>query len=260
MVKLKYIKESDFYIMEDKNIIAPNFLTAKQRSLIDREIADKYVRLTPDGFKYINSSIVIDILNQVFDYAWSWTILDQGIEQCRPYPKHPTIEGSYAWVKGQITAPFNNSKGEIFNVTKQALGGKMIIGGAKVQSQVFKTAATDAFKKAASFFGIAKNIYMAEDLFLSLQEDKIEEDSWNTYELKQHEEAIAKINSYKEVIGAEELSKQQLIFCDESGLYTIRGEITPINVEDFAVFLDNLYSPTNTLSSTKVNKNPLGRI
>lgn len=257
---VKQLKESDYYIMEEKekNITAPNFLTEKQRNLIDREIAEKYVKLTPDGFKYINSAIVIEILNQVFDYAWSWTILDQGIEQCRPYPKHPTIEGSYAWVKGQITAPFNNSKGEIFNVIKQALGGKMIIGGPKVQSQVFKTAATDAFKKAASFFGIAKNIYMAEDLFLSLQEDKIEQDSWNTFELKQHEDAIAKINSYKEVIGAEELSRQQMIFCDESGLYTIRGEITPINVEDFALFLENVYSSA-ILSNKKANKNPLSR-
>ena len=96
--------------MEQKSL--PRFLTATQRSLIDREIADKYVQLTPDGFKYVNSSIVIDILNQVFDYAWSWTLLDQGIETCRPYPKHPTVEGSYAWVKGQITAPFTDESGK----------------------------------------------------------------------------------------------------------------------------------------------------
>lgn len=225
--------------MEQKSL--PRFLTATQRSLIDREIADKYVQLTPDGFKYVNSSIVIDILNQVFDYAWSWTLLDQGIETCRPYPKHPNVEGSYAWVKGQITAPFTDDAGKMFFVTKQALGGKMIIGGAKVQSQVFKTAGTDAFKKAASLFGIAKNIYMAEDLYLSLQEDKINEDSWTTYELKQHEAAIAKINSYKAIIGPDELVKQQMIFCDEFGLYTTRGEITPVNVEEFAKYLDTLY-------------------
>lgn len=236
-----------------------SLLTEKQKNILKQEIPEKQISITPDKFKYVSSPIIIAILNKAFDYVWNWEILDQKIEPCVPYPKHPQIEGSYAWVKGRLHYPFKN--GDKYDwAFKDAIGGKVIVGQAKVQSQVFKSASTDALKKAASLLGIAPNVYMSDELYTLLQEEALSEDTWNTMELNRHANAIKRINQYKDIIGEIALNDKKIEFCDEVGAYTVRGEITPSNVEEFAEYLDYTVKPIDTASQMKVSSNPFDRV
>ncbi len=237
--------------------MANEFLSKEQKNILSQEIPQKLIQTSPDGFKYTTSPVIVEILNKAFDGAWNWEIVAQGIEPCRPYPKHPQVEGHYAWVKGRLSYPFKVGD-SIQWAYKEAFGNKTVIGGAKVQTQLYKSAATDAFKKAASLIGIAPNVYASEDVYLAMQEEKANEDTWTKLELDRHAATVAKIQEYKDMIGELRLDEEKMAFCDKTGNYTIRGEITPSNVEEFAEYLNSVIKPEDFQQAPKlkVSNNP----
>ena len=63
-----------------------DFINEKQKELINKPIDEKYIKKI-DGLSYVSHSIMTEQLNTIFGHAWSWEILDHGIEVSRTYGK-----------------------------------------------------------------------------------------------------------------------------------------------------------------------------
>lgn len=229
--------------------------TEQQKNIISKPIDEKYIKKTPDNFNFIENALVVDILNRAFNYAWNWEITEFGIEPCRASSKNKEVIGSYVWVKGRLSIPLEDEEGKIYFITKEAFGGHMLVGNAKVQSQTYKSASSEALKKAASLFGLAKNVYMKEDLYYMLEEDAANEDIWTEIAVKQLENECLIVSKIKEIIGEKELEKLQLTFCDETGNYTTRGVISPSNIKDFIEYVKVLKPELFTENASSIQKN-----
>lgn len=113
---------------------------------------------------YIGGHTVIRLLNEAFNYQWSFEIVSEEIVQSLPkfnkWAKkgEPTHEEQppVAKVLGRLTVPGLG--------VKEQYGSKVLIGGATEQESAFKSASTDAMKKCASLFGIGLELY-GEDEF-----------------------------------------------------------------------------------------------
>ncbi len=107
-------------------------------------------------FTYIQSWWLIDQLNLLFDWNWDWVIDDQGIGT------------GHVWVRGTLVVRSITDSGDIRETRKSAYGGQDIkfygsdnpnAGKSIDIGDDLKGASTDAFKKAASYLGIAADIY-----------------------------------------------------------------------------------------------------
>lgn len=125
---------------------------------------------------YVSGTVVIDYLNEIFDYCWSWTITGQWSDMAYPiYWKDQKTgevklskEGKshITHVKGILTAPvINPFTGEHIMVQKEAFGSKSTYEteNEAVQESMYKAASTDALKKAASMFGIDGQLRRSPD-------------------------------------------------------------------------------------------------
>lgn len=118
---------------------------------------------------YIGGHIVIRLLNQAFNYQWSFEVIKEEIIPSLPKPlseykngrRQPVLnpDGSQKMepqppvvkVLGRLTVPGLG--------VKEQYGSKVLIGGATEQESAFKSASTDALKKCASLFGIGLDLY-----------------------------------------------------------------------------------------------------
>ncbi len=107
-------------------------------------------------FTYIQSWWLIDQLNLLFDWDWDWVIDDQGIGT------------GHVWVRGTLVVRSTSDSGVVREIKKSAYGGQDIkfygsdnanAGKSIDIGDDLKGASTDAFKKAASYLGIAADIY-----------------------------------------------------------------------------------------------------
>lgn len=123
---------------------------------------------------YIGGHTVIRLLNEAFNYQWSFEVVTEQVVESQPKPmwegwgknrkpvKKP--DGTQAMepqppvakVLGRLTVPGLG--------VKEQYGSKVLIGGATEQESAFKAASTDALKKCASLFGIGLELY-GEDEF-----------------------------------------------------------------------------------------------
>ncbi len=107
-------------------------------------------------YTYIQSWWLIDQLNLLFDMDWDWVINDQG------------IGAGHVWVRGSLVVRSTSDSGVVREIRKSAYGGQDIkfygaenpnAGKSIDIGDDLKGASTDAFKKAASYLGIAADIY-----------------------------------------------------------------------------------------------------
>lgn len=113
---------------------------------------------------YVSGNFVIDQLNRAFNYAWSWSIDKAWIQPSEPkidkYKGNESIpQPPVAHVIGTLTVFLKDTNGTVFPISKTGTGSKVILGGAADQDSVFKAAATDAIKKAASLLGLGAQLY-----------------------------------------------------------------------------------------------------
>lgn len=130
---------------------------------------------------YISGSTVTDMLNAAFGYMWDWDVDKEWIQESSPffnqYSKLPDdqkviVNGKRgAWedqapvahVKGRLIVTFMDETGKERTITKVGYGSKAVIGKQSEQDSIFKSAGTDALKKAASLLGIGLELYRDED-------------------------------------------------------------------------------------------------
>ena len=136
---------------------------------------------------YISGATVIDILNNTFGHlGWSAEYPDYWIEKGKdfvqkenakyPFKKEANVEvnslgervcvqpqGDVCWAKCRLTVHLVREDGSMYSITKEAFGSKSIIGKQSEQEHIYKSAQTDALKKAASLLGIGGNLYRGEN-------------------------------------------------------------------------------------------------
>ena len=221
-----------------QNPAIPEFISKFQKSLITDPIPDNLVFLDPGKNKYVTTMVVVDKLNEVFNFAWKWRIIDKGVEIGKQI-KAGSDPGCYVWVLGELSCPVKDPQtGQIVWIEKQAFGGKQLVGGAKVQSQGYKSASSDALKKAASMLGIAPNVYMRDDVYTALFEDS-DSDTWNQNKAEIFSREIKRVESIKTKLGDEEFNSFVQEFCNETSNYTTYGKVTPSNIEAFLHYVDH---------------------
>lgn len=136
---------------------------------------------------YISGATVIDILNNTFGHlGWSAEYPEFWIEEGKdfiqkennryPFKKEAQTslnalgekvcvqpQGSICWAKCRLTIFLKDERGSIFSIVKEAFGSKAIIGKQSEQEHIYKSAQTDALKKAASLLGIGGDLYRGEN-------------------------------------------------------------------------------------------------
>lgn len=123
-------------------------------SIIQQPIDPRLIKTKDNKFKYISGAAVDRLLNKAFNYRWSFEIKETKVIETSNIKSDevlaPTIQ-----VLGSLTVPG-------WGVREQ-YGAAVLVGGANVQENAFKSAATDAKKKCASSFGIALEMYASQD-------------------------------------------------------------------------------------------------
>ena len=120
------------------------------RELLEKEFPEELIKNRPGGYgkllEYIEIANVIQRLNEAFDAAWSFEVVDRLIEE------------NEVIVLGKLTAE---------GISKMQWGGSQIVKSNKSGEPVsladdLKAAASDSIKKCASHFGVALSIYGRE--------------------------------------------------------------------------------------------------
>ena len=172
--------------MSLKTIQAPEFVVAKIAAPLPDYVIQEREAGKGQMLSYLSGATVIDILNATFGHlGWSFQILKEWKEESIRFFQKKTKwwtppaelltvndkgeEGAWlqqapvAWVHGRLTVTLKNDDGSYFTVTKEAFGSKSIIGKQSEQEHIFKSAQTDALKKAASLLGIGAELYRGEE-------------------------------------------------------------------------------------------------
>lgn len=135
-------------------------------------IKEKDMGYNKDPLSYISGTVVTDYLNEIFDFCWSWVITERIDEAAYPIWSKKTREtpdqtilkqdkSHIVHIRGILTAPvINPFTGDYMMVNKEAYGSKTIYETENESNQEskYKAAATDALKKAASMFGIGREL------------------------------------------------------------------------------------------------------
>lgn len=212
---------------------------------------------------YISGSTVTDMLNKAFGYMWDWDVdkewLQDGVPFFNKYSKLPDSEkvtlangnrgsweeqGPVAHVKGRLTVYFVDEEGKERKITKVGYGSKAVIGKQSEQDSIFKSAGTDALKKAASLLGIGLELYRDEDEQLYFYEMNYE-DPW-TDELKaKFKEERDYLRTIMETYSLEEEDFAPYINQFSEGALASLSEITPDNIAGFVEFMRSNIAAAN---------------
>lgn len=158
MQKAPKIKAS----INDMVISQESALNIEQIRSISKKTHKRYIKQrrgrAGQTWNYVAASHVVEVLNKVFGYAWSFEILT---------PERDALEiavktGCIA-VKGSLTVLT-----QIGPITKQQFGRKEVAVSTKTGKILdfgndMKAAASDALKKCASELGMFRDVYAPED-------------------------------------------------------------------------------------------------
>ena len=140
------------------------------RAVLEETIPPSLIRvrqISGTNLQYVSGNLVIDALNRAFGYAWSWSIDHYWVQNSEPkkYKNKNTGEEitvpqvPVAHVIGTLTVFMKDDNGDIIEIKKSGAGSKSIIGGSSEQESIYKSASTDALKKASSLLGIGAQLY-----------------------------------------------------------------------------------------------------
>ena len=217
----------------------------KAKEVIARTLPDQLIKQREGGGKkilsYVSGSTVIDLLNEAFGYLWSWDVVEQFVQESQPkfnprYDKEPQPQGPVAHVRGNLTVPIVQADGTVVMITKSGFGSKTVLGGQADQEHIFKAAATDALKKAASLFGIGAQLYRDEDEQAFFEAINYE-DPWTDdllVKFKPERNYIKKVMEDNKAT-AEDIG--EIIAEWSKGALTSIQDLTPDNMADFVAFL-----------------------
>lgn len=228
---------------------------------------DSIVKEKPGQSKasYVTGQSVIDKLNATFGYAgWSWEICQNWIEQSSPKMikakwengrkvniDPPIIEPQppVAHVVGKLTVYLEKADGTIHTVSKMAPGAQPITGGQSEQESCFKSAHTDAIKKAATMFGIALELYRDNDE--QQYHDYINyENPWTEQAMETHKDDLKFLKDFRNSYGLTDEDMNNYMYRYSGGTMPTMAYLLPDNINGFAEYLKSLVaSATNNTAN-----------
>lgn len=205
---------------------------------------------------YISGQVVIDMLNNAFEYDWDWEVQREWIQQSVPkfnpkYDKEPVEQPSVAHVVGKLTVRFTSDNGDPGKIVKTGHGSKVLIGGASEQESIFKSADTDALKKAATKLGIGLELYRNEDeqAFVDELENPWTEEALEFY--KKDRQALKEIADEASI--DEEMLNTLTNEYTQGQLYDM-NDLLPIQFPGFVSFVQEKHAKTDAASKKPLKK------
>jgi len=129
----------------------------KAREVITRPLDPKLIKQRQMSYgkalSYIEGHTVIALLNEAFNYRWSFEIINCEVVETK-ITKPGVKQGYVVKVLGRLTVP-----GLGF---REQYGSQQLMGGPDVQESAHKAATTDALKKCATLFDIGRELYIDE--------------------------------------------------------------------------------------------------
>lgn len=154
----------------DYTLLRKILLDINSRAVLEETIPGQLIqtrKVAGIDLSYVSGNFVIDALNRAFGYAWSWKIDSYWIQPSEPKKNRDRNSGTetlvaqppVAHVVGTLTVYLKDEHGDVIQISKSGAGSKSVLGGSSEQESIFKSASTDALKKAASLFGIGGQLY-----------------------------------------------------------------------------------------------------
>lgn len=252
--------------MSEKNIELTAFgISSEIKNKIIRPIPESIIQERDAGrgstLSYISGATVTDMLNDIFNYNWDWEAEKEWIEKSTPFfNTYSKLDNSkkvmnsagktgtwdeqapVAHVKGKLTVhflqklPLPDGTFQYIerSIVKTGYGSKPIIGKQNEQKDIFKSAGTDALKKAASLLGIGLELYRNEEQ-MEYFNDLNYEDPWTDEAKEQKAEQLAYIKNYMQEC---EVSQEQLL----DYLYQITDGDTNLTPDNIDLLIESLQS------------------
>lgn len=235
-------------IIQIKNEIKQNL------SIPFPEYLHKKKGFSADAPTYVSAYPIIDKLNNTFGYAgWSWEIEKEWIEESvdklikvkyenkkkinlpkeQWYTEH---QDPVVHIIGKITVYFERPDGTIHSVVKMAPGAQPIVGGQSEQENAFKSAHTDALKKAATLFGVGLEMYRDDNEQYFFQ-DLSYINPWTEEEKEKHKEELEYLREYKEETKCTDEEMNGYINDFSNGEYPTIEYLNPDNISNFVKYL-----------------------
>jgi recombination DNA repair RAD52 pathway protein len=250
---------------------------------LPKEIKEKIIAPLPtniikerDGgrgvmLSYISGSTVIDLLNAIFSYMWSWEVEQQWMQDSykyfNQYSKVPDSQkvdyngkrGAWeeqapvAHVRGRLTVNFLDENGTERQIIKVGYGSKSIIGKQSEQESAFKSAGTDALKKAASLLGIGLELYRDEEE-QGYFNDINYEDPWTEEMQTKYQAEREFLKNVMETYSLDEEAMAQYVSEFSEGTLLSLYDIVPDNIESFAAYLKSKIEASDTAAAAAKSK------
>lgn len=247
---------------------------------LPKEIKEKIIAPIPSGIikerdggrgvmlSYISGSTVTDMLNVAFGYMWHWEVekewLQDSYKYFNQYSKVPDSQkvdyngkrGAWeeqapvAHVRGRLTVQFVDENGIERQITKVGYGSKSVIGKQSEQESVFKSAGTDALKKAASLLGIGLELYRDEEEQMYFNEINYD-DPWTEEMQEKYQAEREFLKNVMETYSLDEEGMAQYVYEFSEGSLSSLYDIVPDNIESFVAYLNSKIEAANAAASNK---------
>lgn len=196
--------------------------------------------------RYVGGSYVISMLNYIFDYNWDWTESVEWIAQSQDKVYKDKNKGTetvtpqppVCHVKGILVVHYLDEKGIERTIKKTGYGSKVITGGASEQESCYKSASTDAIKKAASMLGLGLELYMSSEEYDYFNELTYI-NPWTDEIVEKFRAELEYIESIKEMEDGESILAECIYNYSEE-ISAEEDFITPDNIADFVNYLKKL--------------------
>ena len=137
-----------------------------------------------------------------------------------------------------------DDNGDIIKISKSGTGSKSIIGGSSEQESIFKSASTDALKKAASLLGVAAQLYR-DNREQEYFEQTLAEMSWTPEDKEALKDQILWLENCKRENGFDDDYVNSIVVSWSSGKYRSAENLPPYTFNKFVNYLKEAQKAAN---------------
>ena len=219
------------------------------KKVVTRQIAPELIKTRSGGgnvkLSYVSGAAVIDMVNEAANYLKSWEIIKTWKEPSDPtnYQGKESTQPSVIHCHGRLTVMVPDGNGGYIKLVSDGMGSQTISGGASVQEYAFKSAAKDAFKVAASYFGIGLELYR-DDIEQAIFESLHIDSPWTEEATNSHAADLNFISAAQEQYGWDQEQLNSLVSDFSGGSITTADCIVPDNITAFVEWLKQGLEPT----------------
>jgi recombination DNA repair RAD52 pathway protein len=149
---------------------------AHAKEVLERDLDKSLIKQRKQGnttLSYIGGHTVIRLLNEAFNYKWSFEIVSEEVVPSLPKAVTEYVSNKKVNKLDKDGNQVYEEQPPVVKITgrlivpgygiKEQYGSKVLIGGASEQETAYKSASTDALKKCATLFGVGLELYEDDD-------------------------------------------------------------------------------------------------